>query len=869
MISRAWRCSATRRSSRPTTSAASTARRSTPSTALTIGRAFARVIAELEGKPTGELRLGLGRDMRLTAPELAAAYRDGMCAEGATVLDAGLVGTEMLYYLVGSRDLDGGLMCTASHNPKGYTGAKLVGRGALALSGDAGIGDMRDRIAAGLGDAARAAAASRRSRSTTSSTQAALRFIDPAAVKPLKVVVDGGNGMAGPMVGPLLERLGLDLIDDLLDARRQLPRPRAQPAAAREPRVHHARGRRASGADLGIAWDGDADRCFFIDETGRVRRRRLPHRAARRVDARQAARRDDPLRRPRQPRGRRHGRARRAAGADQPRRPRVLQDADARRSARCSAARSRGHYYFRDFYCADSGTLPALLILELLSQRGATHVRAARAVPLASTSSPARSTPRSPTRRAKIEESPSATRDAAPDPPRRDLGRLRRLALQRAPSNTEPLLRLCLESLRSREDMERRRDEVLGRDPLVSARDRRPPRRRSATRRARRRAAPGSTALAIPTPFLVGRVNCYLIEDDPLTLVDTGPNSGKSLDELERGAGRARPLDRGPRADRAHPPAHGPPRAARDPRAPLGRRGRGARPLAPYLADFSASAAADDEFAQARDAPPRHPPDDLATVLGAVGAAFRAFGSRGAVTRPLRDGDELTLRDRTLPVLHRPGHSPSDTSSGRAERRMLIARRPPARPHLLQPAGLAAAGPADEAGDGGPTPAALIDYIDSMRATRELPAAGRARRATASRSLDHAGADRRAAAACTSGAPGKMLRMLDRRAAAPPTRSRSQMWGNVAVTQAYLTLSEVLGHLDLLVARRAVRERRGRRAVPLRGGALSARARRSGIRGGRPACSGDTVVVGALGTRRRGSTPSASACRRAGSPAGR
>ena len=100
-----------------------------------IGRAFVRVIAELEDKPASELRLGLGRDMRLTAPELAACYRDGMCNEGATVLDAGRVATEILYYLVGSRELDGGLMCTASHNPKPYTGAKLVKRGAIALWG--------------------------------------------------------------------------------------------------------------------------------------------------------------------------------------------------------------------------------------------------------------------------------------------------------------------------------------------------------------------------------------------------------------------------------------------------------------------------------------------------------------------------------------------------------------------------------------------------------------------------------------------------------------------------------------------------------------------------------------------------------------
>src|SRR5215203_1397803 len=118
-----------------------------------LGRAFTRVLADLEDTPAGELRIGLGRDMRLSAPELAARYRDGMVSEGAHVLDAGQVGTEMLYHLVGSRDLDGGLMCTASHNPARYTGAKLVERGAVALSGDRGIGEIRDMIEAGLGDA--------------------------------------------------------------------------------------------------------------------------------------------------------------------------------------------------------------------------------------------------------------------------------------------------------------------------------------------------------------------------------------------------------------------------------------------------------------------------------------------------------------------------------------------------------------------------------------------------------------------------------------------------------------------------------------------------------------------------------------------
>src|SRR5438046_2024557 len=121
-----------------------------------IGRAFVRVLGGLVGAQPSELRVGLGRDMRLTAPDLAARYRDGMVAEGAHVLDAGMVGTEMLYFLVGSRDLDGGLMCTASHNPRAYTGAKLVRAGALPLSGDEGIHDIRRAIEAAPGEADRA-----------------------------------------------------------------------------------------------------------------------------------------------------------------------------------------------------------------------------------------------------------------------------------------------------------------------------------------------------------------------------------------------------------------------------------------------------------------------------------------------------------------------------------------------------------------------------------------------------------------------------------------------------------------------------------------------------------------------------------------
>src|SRR3954465_15066710 len=168
-----------------------------------LGRAFVRVLADLAGKDAGDLRVGLGRDMRLTAPALSERYKQGMVSEGAQVLDAGQVGTEMLYFLVGSRGLHGGLMCTASHNPKAYTGAKLVREGAIALSGDSGIQDMRRMVESGLGDAPGGGDVEEVDVSREFH-EAAMKFIDPANVKPMKVVVDGGNGMGGPMVGPLL-----------------------------------------------------------------------------------------------------------------------------------------------------------------------------------------------------------------------------------------------------------------------------------------------------------------------------------------------------------------------------------------------------------------------------------------------------------------------------------------------------------------------------------------------------------------------------------------------------------------------------------------------------------------------------------------
>jgi phosphomannomutase len=422
-----------------------------------LGRAFARVLGGLAGKAVSELRVGLGRDMRLSAPELTARYRQGLVSEGVTVLDAGMVGTEVLYYLVGSRDLDGGLMCTASHNPKAYTGAKVVRAGAIALSGDQGIQDMRVLLEAGLPPPPGGGSVEEVDVQPEFERHV-LGLIDPRAVRPLRVVVDGGNGMAGPMVGPALERLGLDLVTTYWEPDGSFPDHEPNPLLPENRRFVMEKVTDES-ADLGIAWDGDADRCFFIDDTGRF------------VDGDflTALLADSILRK--------------RPGAT------VLYDVRASRAVPDTVDRAggtavinrvghaffktrmrevdgafggevSGHYYFRDFYCADSGTIPALLILELLSVEGRR---------MSELLEPYRSryfisgeiNSEVADQQAKMEEIAAAYPDARQS-------RLDGISIDYddwhfnvRPSNTEPLLRLCLESLVSPRDMERRRDEVL------------------------------------------------------------------------------------------------------------------------------------------------------------------------------------------------------------------------------------------------------------------------------------------------------------------------------------------------------------------------------------------------------------------------
>jgi phosphomannomutase len=427
-------------------------------TALAIGRAFARVLGRLRGKQPGELRVGLGRDMRLTAPAMAAAVRDGLVAEGATVVDAGMVATEMLYHLVGSRELDGGAMVTASHNPKAYTGVKLVREGALPLSGDAGIGDVKAEIEAGLGEPP--SGGSTEEVDVWDEFRAhALSFIDPANVKPMKVVVDGGNGMGGPMVGPILEQLPLELEEMYFEPDGEFPDHEPNPLLEENRRMIIDRVRE-SGADLGIAWDGDADRCFFIDGDGSfcdgdficalLARSILQKNPGATI-----------LYDPRSSRAVPDLVAAEGGHSDLSRVGHAFFKARMREEGAAFGGEVSGHYYFRDFWNADSGTIPALLMLELLSLDGRSigelmdEFRSKYFISGEINSEVDDQT-------AKMEEIAARYSDG-------EITRLDGVSIDYPdwhfnvrPSNTEPLLRLNLESLVSREDMERRRDEVLG-----------------------------------------------------------------------------------------------------------------------------------------------------------------------------------------------------------------------------------------------------------------------------------------------------------------------------------------------------------------------------------------------------------------------
>jgi phosphomannomutase len=427
--------------------------------AYRIGRGFARVLSDLQDVPVEELRVAIGRDMRLSAPSMAEAYARGIADEGADVLDVGMVGTEMVYWTVGSRELDGGLMCTASHNPAAYTGAKLVKRGAIALSGDSGIGELREIVTSGEpGPPAERPGEISHDEVGDTFREAALGYIDPGSIKPLRVVLDGGNGMAGPMVGPLLDSFPIEQVPTYWEPDGEFPDHEPNPLLEENRRFIIDKVRE-TGAELGIAWDGDADRCFFIDDTGEfvagdfltallaesILRKESGATILYDVRASRAVR--DLVTR--------HG-----GTAEVNRVGHAFFKTRMRDTGAAFGGEVSGHYYFRDFYCADSGTLPALLILELLSVEGAR---------LSELLAPLRDSYFiSGEINSEVSDQEGKMREIASRYSDGEISELDGISVDYEdwhfnvrPSNTEPLLRLNLESVRSEEHMREKRDEVL------------------------------------------------------------------------------------------------------------------------------------------------------------------------------------------------------------------------------------------------------------------------------------------------------------------------------------------------------------------------------------------------------------------------
>jgi phosphomannomutase len=313
-------------------------------------------------------RIAVGRDMRIASPAMAEAVVEGASDGGAEVVDIGMIGTEMLYFAVGHLELDGGVTVTASHNPKDYTGMKIVRRGALPVGGDSGLPQIRDRALALLGHArGQARAESERVDIYPAFADKVLSFIDTAEVKPLKVVIDAANGMAGAMLPPILDRLPVDTVRCFFEPDGNFPDHAPNPLLP-ENREFIVRKVAEEKADLGIAFDGDADRCFFVDDTGEfapgdfitalLAEAMLEKEPEAKIiyDVRASWAVPDIVKR--------------AGGI-----PLINRVGHAFIKQRMREERAlfggevSGHYYFRDFNQADSGTIPALLMLELVSKR--------------------------------------------------------------------------------------------------------------------------------------------------------------------------------------------------------------------------------------------------------------------------------------------------------------------------------------------------------------------------------------------------------------------------------------------------------------------------------------------------------------------
>jgi phosphomannomutase len=418
--------------------------------AYAIGRAFVELF-----QPE---RIAVGHDMRLSSPAMAAAATRGAVDAGAHVYDVGLVGTEMLYFAVGHLELDGGVQITASHNPKEYTGIKIVRGGALPVGGDSGLFEIRDRALQEFGDPSGAGRVEQVD-IWPAFVERVLSFVDVDAIALLKVVIDAANGMAGVMLPPVLEHLPqVETVRYFFEPDGTFPNHEPNPLLP-ENRAFIIERTKAEAADFGVAFDGDADRCFFVDDTGEfvpgdfvtalLAESILEKAPGAKIiyDVRASWAVPDTIER--------------AGGV-----PLINRVGHAyiklrmREEGAVFGGEVSGHYYFRDFYQADSGVIPFLLMLEYVSRKGQklSEILQPFRERFFLTGELNTPVPDVDVKLGELKERFEAEGTVS------DLDGISVDAedwhFNVRPSNTEPLLRLNLEA-RSKDLMERKRDEVL------------------------------------------------------------------------------------------------------------------------------------------------------------------------------------------------------------------------------------------------------------------------------------------------------------------------------------------------------------------------------------------------------------------------
>jgi len=328
-----------------------------------IGRAFVAYL--------GAGRIGVGRDMRLSSPSMAAAFIDGAREQGASIVDYGMIGTDMLYYGVARDGLEGGVQVTASHNPGEYNGMKMVRREAFPLSGDEGLAEIRDMIQRDAIPKPAGRPGGIDTRDLLGDyVEHVLSFIDPKVIKPFNVVLDAGSGIGGLVAPPLFDRLPCRTTRLCFEVDGTFPNHEANPLIEENRRDIVERVMKDK-ADIGIAWDGDADRCFFIDGGGEfiagdfitallAEAFLLKHPGAKVVyDVRASYAVKDIV-------------ARYGGTALMNRVGHAFFKRRMREENAIFGGEVTGHYYFRDNFYADNGFIPALLILELMSKKGQT-----------------------------------------------------------------------------------------------------------------------------------------------------------------------------------------------------------------------------------------------------------------------------------------------------------------------------------------------------------------------------------------------------------------------------------------------------------------------------------------------------------------